>query len=239
MRGIKRLLGAVLTIAVLAVCALFPPMLARPQYGDGGTWVNDPYYSYPTIEVNTLADRALCYSMYTASELPYTKTGELEISERAADVLGELSQLLRLDYGEKETLLSSGVEYTLIEYGENGETMRLVEHYVEWLADWRNWMVIVMDADTGLPYHAYTSSEYLLDRRDYVEAGELPDNLEDLLARFGEITGLRLVDFWEVDAAENLFAAELSDGESSICYDINFLYARASLVDVKLTIRPV
>ena len=151
MTKFKPILPWIVTALLLAVCLLLP-LLFRGGGGEAGNVTPAPGMS--------ASERADLYYRYTQEDsLNLTQLDSDSIND--ADLIectrlaNTVSSILVMDEGSTRADGPSGTNFYTLTDGE--ETIRIMEYYHEWTADWHNWFTIHIDIDTREIYYLYYS----------------------------------------------------------------------------------
>ena len=238
MKKAKSVSGALswaVTALVLVVCLLLP-LLFR---GDGTAEVD----AGPTTYMSA-GERAELYRRYAADEglaltqLDGSSVGDAELVG-CMRLVNSVMNLLVMDDGSIRTDGPSGTNfYTL---SDNGRSIRIMEYYREWTADWHNWFTIHVDLDTQEIYYLYYSANVQQNGGEY--AGRAEEHLEN--AGQNVILALGFTD----DAAlnwrnDNEWELELTNSSDDVYHYqvICNIYEDAApslLIDLRLTLTEI
>lgn len=122
----------------------------------------------------------------------------------------------------------SGSEYTRVQ-NETGE-MTLCRMWLEEQGDWRNWLDVCFDAESGTLYYFYLSRECLRNQKIYGDNSGLTTEL--VAQRLAEFLHGNIRYFSAPDEA-GACAAVISTPGGTICYSIN-CKAYDRLIDIKI-----
>ena len=118
----------------------------------------------------------------------------------------------------------TGREFTTLR-GRNGSRLTLCRMWLEAQGDWRNWMDVCFDADTGTVYYLYLSRECLTNLGRYTAGTPRPD-AHAAAEELAGLAGGRLRHF-----AGSTAVVECPDGV--LCYDIGQVNYDA-LIDLRI-----
>lgn len=237
MKRVKSVSGAlswVVTALVLVVCLLLPLLFT------GGAEVDEPV---PT-SVLSAGERAALYRRYTDDEdlvLEQLDGASVENAELIGcmRLVNSVMNLLVMDDGELRTDGPSGTNfYTL---SDGGESIRILEYYREWTADWHNWFTIHVDLDTQEIYYLYYSANVQRNGTQYAWHAEehLESAGQSLILALG-FTEDGSLD-WRADNEWELTLANTS-GDAYHYRVVCNIYedtAPSLLIDLRLTLREI
>ena len=228
---LKAVLPWGVTALVLLACLMLPLLFTG----------REPEPAPSTERELTSARRAEIYSLFAADELGFTHLDEDEVGNedyvKCVRLANTVRGILVMDEGETRVDNPFGTNfYTL---SDDGDTIRIMEYYYEWTADWHNWLTMHIDIDTGEIYYLYYSANVLQNGWDY--AGRAEDHLAAAGERLVTALGLELVSA-EYESGE-LWKLELGwDGEERVYDVICGIYEDAApslLIDLRITITGV
>lgn len=129
---------------------------------------------------------------------------------------------------------SSGSEYLTLTANEDDE-ISICRIWRQRQGDWRNWIDVCFDVDTGELYYLYLSSECLKNQSDYSDI--LPGELSaGFVAEYiDSMTDYKLINIdWSGRSGDDATAIFQING-SAIIVKISCVYHKSTLVDIKLT----
>lgn len=153
---------------------------------------------------------------------------EQKMTRMTQEVLDEFS----VDQGAEATE-ASGAQCVSICL--NGGRIRVWHYYRQWRGDWRNWMEMYIDVDTGEVYYFYLSSG-CENKTDAYTAMENTHSATELAAVWLKKWGLTVEDITEEDDDGQTVLAHCDDGESSANYSVTWKYYPGSLLDFKINL---
>lgn len=165
----------------------------------------------------------------TAERIDQPAKRDVESCEKR---LGEIVDKCTFDLVPGETQ-SSGSEYLTLTSGE--DEMRICRIWRQRQGDWRNWLDVCFDMDTGELYYLYLSSECLKNQSAYADV--LPAELSasfvaDYIDGMG---GYELINLDWTGSANDEATAIYTVGGSAVVMKISCIYYKSTLVDIKLT----
>ena len=214
----KLALAAIATGVALLFSMLFP--LAFRAHGK------------PEEETATLRleERAALFARYwSGAESTAAETFEIPDTRMTADCAAAMQRITERAIFDRKLADTGpdGMEYLSIT--ENEQTVTVCHMWLERSGDWKNWMDVYFDAETGEIYYLYLSCGRLTDSASYAGVSEFDwEQAAEALTEY-------------LDAALRYAAAEengthtavLSTENGSICYRMECL-AYDSLIDVKI-----
>ncbi len=211
------------TAAVFVVSALVPLLFrggeaARPQK-DG----------------LSAGDRAAVFAAYwngpdedcQVSIIGEPKKDELE---RCSARMDEISLMCLADKSSGD-VKSEGSEYVSVSRG--GDEIRLCRMWLEVQDDWRSWLDVCFDMDTGDVYYFYLSADCLTNPGKYLTL--IPDGMDAdrIAAHLAREKGYELLHLSRDDADEVVTAIYNAEG-SAVCMSISCVCYKSALIDVKI-----
>lgn len=217
-----RLIISAAAAAVFLVAALLIPLAFR-----GGR---------QEVQTDARGARAELFAAYWSGEREGLEVlgGESIAKKYAPDCEERINAIISDCTFDKNELLtqSEGHEYLTVRRGEDEVT--LCRFWRQYQGDWRNWLDVCFDADTGDVYYLYLSSECVKNRPEY--AMSMPAGLDAgyVADRLAEREGSRLLSSeWSGSSADPLTAIYSVDG-SAIKMSISCIYYESTLIDIKL-----
>lgn len=124
-----------------------------------------------------------------------------------------------------------GSEYLRLETKEGA--VNLCRMWLERQGDWRNWLDVCFDADSGEVYYLYLSCECVSNSKQYVTAAKKVPDTSSIAAAVSEESGWpQLYLAWSGDPAQPGKAIFGADG--GVCMDLSCIYYAGTLIDIKL-----
>lgn len=233
--AVSRAVPFAVTGLLLIVCLMLP-LLFRGVEAQG-----EPSPA-PAISSGERAALYYAYATEDEPELVRLDGGEVDNSAliECTRIVNTVMNLLVMDGGSLRTEGPSGTNfYTL---SDGNKSIRIMEYYREWTADWHNWFTVHIDLDTREIYYLYYSANVQQNGDDY--AGRAQEHLatagQDIIRALGFDEEASLGQAGENNAWE-LELADLS-GEvynySVIC-NIYEDAAPSLLIDLRLTLTAV
>ena len=126
-----------------------------------------------------------------------------------------------------------GSEYFAVR--SNSGQVNVCRKWVEWQGDWRNWLDVCFDADSGELYYFYLSSECLSDFSAY--RGLLPAQFGPAYVAevLGDELGYELLYLDVPEGDPNSIIASYACGGSALRLNISCMYHESMLLDVKIS----
>lgn len=228
--GFARVIPFVATVLLLAVCVMLP-MVFTPS--------TEPTPSTSAIDLGAKAE---LFKLYTDEQLQRTALDEDELPNEsvfnAASIFSTVQRGLVIDQGTESVERLNGSDSFLLE--QDGQSVRIIEMYREWNADWHNWLRIWMDADTGVIYRCYYSANVLQNAENYMDSwqDQLADNWDSLISELG------FADWQTVSNGTNTATVTMTDaGGMNYVYDVKLLSytdeAPSLLIDLDIRLESV
>lgn len=218
----SRLIVSAAAAAAFLIAALLLPLAFR----GGGQ----------EVQTGAGGARAELFAAYWSGEREGLEIlGGESLTKRYAPICEErINEIISSCTFDKNELLmqSEGHEYLTVRRGEDEVT--LCRFWRQYQGDWRNWLDVCFDADTGDVYYLYLSSECVKNRPEYTMS--MPAGLDAMYvaSRLAERDGCRLLDAqWNADASGTLTAIYSVNG-SALKMSISCIYYESTLIDIKL-----
>lgn len=238
MTKFKTALPWAVTALLLVICLLLP-LLFLSSGSEIGGGSPEPGMS--------ASDRAALYYRYTQDdELNLTQLDSSEVN--SADLIectrlaNTVSSILVMDEGSSRADGPSGTNfYTL---SSDGQTIRIMEYYHEWTADWHNWFTIHIDIDTREIYYLYYSANVQRNGEQYIGLAQshLESAGQNLITSLG-FSDASLEDMGEGTGNTELQLSMTDAGSDTYRYTVICnIYEDAApslLIDLRLTLREV
>lgn len=233
--AVSRAVPFAVTGLLLIVCLMLP-LLFRGVEAQG-----EPS---PAPAISSGERAALYYAYATEDEPELVRLDDGEVDNSAliecTRIVNTVMNLLVMDGGSLRTEGPSGTNFYTLSDGD--KSIRIMEYYREWTADWHNWFTVHIDLDTREIYYLYYSANVQQNGDDY--AGRAQEHLatagQDIIRALGFDEEASLGQAGENNAWE-LELADLS-GEvynySVIC-NIYEDAAPSLLIDLRLTLTAV
>lgn len=127
---------------------------------------------------------------------------------------------------------SEGREYLTVTQQEL--ELHICRVWRQFQGDWRNWIDICFDMDTGEIYYLYLSSECLKNQSEYVMSMPAALDTAYVVERIGANDGFELLDAkWSGEAGEAAEAIYSANG-SALKMRISCIYYESTLIDIKI-----
>lgn len=127
---------------------------------------------------------------------------------------------------------SEGSEYISVTT-EAGE-IRLCRSWLECQGDWRNWIDVCFDIDSGDIYYFYISSECVSNPNKYSDAVPEPLDAERVAGYIADRRSYELMHLdWSGNASDSAMVIYNSAG-SAVCMQISCIYYESTLIDLKI-----
>ena len=219
--AVSRAVPFAVTGLLLIVCLMLP-LLFR-----GGESQGEPS---PAPAISSGERAALYYAYATEDEPELVRLDDGEVDNSAliecTRIVNTVMNLLVMDGGSLRTEGPSGTNfYTL---SDGNKSIRIMEYYREWTADWHNWFTVHIDLDTREIYYLYYSANVQQNGDDYAGRAQGFDE-EASLGQAGENNA------WELELAD--LSGEVYN-YSVIC-NIYEDAAPSLLIDLRLTLTAV
>lgn len=151
--------------------------------------------------------------------------------ERCSTRMNQISMLCLADKNTGQ-VKSEGSEY--ISVGMGDDEIRLCRAWMELQSDWRTWLDVCFDMDSGDVYYFYLSAECVSNREKY--SGLIPDDMDaesiaELLAQQRDYELMHLN--WEGGDSNSATAIYTAEG-SAVCMSISSTYYKTALIDVRI-----
>jgi len=216
-----RVISAALILALLfAICAALPLAFS----GSADAAADAP----PSIAKSV----ALFTSYWSGSEEGYETSALEDVAAQDEEFCKSHMQSLVsdafIDEGVQE-LESEGMEFFSL-WNEESE-IRLCHAWLETVGDWKNWIEVLFDMDTGFVYYYYFSSGNLSNGENYSYTKYSQMDEGTIARRIAHETGYAL------RFANETTNAFIKEGEV-FCVQILYTHARGSLIDIKITCIP-
>ncbi|NCC68035.1 MAG: hypothetical protein EOM14_07565 [Clostridia bacterium] len=138
-------------------------------------------------------------------------------------------------YDEISQLYDSAVVETLSINTKNGAELPVVHIYLEWQANWSNWLEAYIDEDTEQILYLYVSGSCISDEICTDGKDSQMPQLDKLASFFGEYSGYsQLSTEYTENPNENALTALYSDGSAEANYKINCIYYEGTMYDIKI-----
>ena len=217
-RGRTKIISAVLILLVLfAACALLPL-----SFGGASDSVQE---APPSI-----ARSAELFARYWSDsgenyEISATETVSAQDESLCREYMQGIVSDAFIDEGEQE-MVSEGIEFFVLRDEEI--EIRLCRAWLETKGDWKNWIDVIFDMDTGFVYYYYFSSGILSGGEKYLYTEYSQMDSETIARRIANETGYAL------RFTKETTNAFIKDGEV-FCVQILYTHARGSLIDITIT----
>ena len=130
------------------------------------------------------------------------------------------------------TVDSEGCSYYTLT-GEQG-SMNICRAWLQSQGDWRNWLDMCFDADTGVIYYLYVSNKCLTNFSEYKGMFDPFPDVTGVAEKAEKDSGFELVRLdWSGDMAESGHAV-FSCPDGALSLEIGCIYYESSLFDMKL-----
>lgn len=210
------------TAAVFVVSALVPLLFrGGGSAGMQGTGLSE-------------GDRAAVFAAYwngAGEDCQVSRIGEPKKDEleRCSARMDGISLLCLVDKGSGE-VKSEGSEYVSVSRGE--EEIRLCRMWLEVQGDWRSWLDVCFDMDTGDVYYFYLSADCLTDPGKYLTL--IPDGMDSdrMAAYLSQERGYELLHLSH-DGLEDAVTAIYNAEGSAVCMSISCVCYKSAFIDVK------
>ena len=111
---------------------------------------------------------------------------------------------------------------------------KFLRKWVEWQGDWRNWLDVCFDADSGELYYLYLSSECLSSYSDYIGAVPAQFGAAYVAEILADEMDYELLYLDVPDDDANSIIASYLCGGSALRLRISCIYHESVLMDVKV-----
>lgn len=217
----KLLISVFTTAAVFVVCALIPLFVKVREEATPGL-------SY--------GERAAVFSAYWNDKDPNVKMRSVTSPGKSAENFssGRAQQLLQECFIDRQELQldTQGSEFFTLTYED--KTVNICRKWEQCQGDWRNWIDMCFDADSGEVYYLYISCECLKNSTLY--RGLLSDEVdtEYVAGKLGEKSGYELLYLdWSGNSEDNGTALYMK-GSDALRFRVSCIYYDATLIDIKI-----
>ncbi|MCM1148958.1 MAG: hypothetical protein NC319_02570 [Butyricicoccus sp.] len=164
---------------------------------------------------------------FQVGQIGEPKNDELE---RCSARMDEISLMCLVDRSSGD-VRSEGSEYVSVSRGE--EEIRLCRMWLEVQGDWRSWLDVCFDMDTGDVYYFYLSADCLTNPGKYLTL--IPDGMDAdrIAAHLSQERGYELLHLSRDGADEAVTAIYNAEG-SAVCMSISCVCYTPALIDVKI-----
>ena len=180
-------------------------------------------------------ERAAIFSVYwnTAdserAQLREDLTPDKEELAACTAKMEEIVSRCLLDRQDWQTETEGSEYFSLV--SESG-TVKVCRKWLQCQGDWRNWVDVCFDMDSGQIYYLYTSSECVANSARYTKALPKAPDAESVAGSFAESQGFELLYLdWTGEAADAA-AAVYTSGASALRMSVSCIYYPATLIDV-------
>ncbi len=238
MTKLKIALPWIVTALLLAVCLMLP-LLFRINGSE-----TDSVSPAPGMSASERADLYYRYTQEDGLHLAQLDGESINNADliECTRLANTVSSILVMDEGTTRADGPSGTNfYTL---ADGADTIRIMEYYHEWTADWHNWFTIHIDIDTREIYYLYYSANVQQNGEQY--AGLAQSHLEsagqNILTTLG-FTDATLEDTGESDGSTQ-WELSLTDASGDIYRYVVIcnIYEDAApslLIDLRLTLKEI
>lgn len=228
--GFAKAIPFVATLLLLAVCMMLPLVFVPSLEMEPSTAADDA------------GKKVELFKLYTDEQLQRTALDEDELPNESvfntASIFSTVQRGLVIDQGTESVERLSGSDSFMLE--QDGQSVKVIELYREWNADWHNWLRMWIDADTGVIYRCYYSANVLQNAESYMDSWQqqLADNWESLMSELG------FADWQYVPDGTSTAAVTMTDADGvSYDYDVKLLSytdeAPSLLIDLDIRLESV
>lgn len=184
----------------------------------------------------SLGERAAIFAQYWNSDSGEARAEKIETPDAkderyCRERMKKLLELCSVDKRE-QSVEYSGSEYLSISSAD-GE-MRICRMWVQRQGDWRSWVDVCFDMDTGDVYYLYTSSECVTNSAEYIDAVPAELDAKYVADYISENTGYSILRFdWSGGMGDTADVILIQKGNAA-ALKINCTYYTASLLDIKI-----
>lgn len=214
--------AATLTGAVLLFAMLFPLLFrqsAAPQPERGRTLLD--------VRADLFAQYWNAGDAAAALRVELTAPPDAQTAKRCEARMAEIVGACIVDRALENTV-PTGQDYFSLSDGTH--SVNICRMWLERKGDWRNWLDVCFDADSGEVYYLYLSCECLENHARYVGQMDAPARqLPALLAKLaqGEIR-------FDADGAAETQTLVISGEDGTVCYRVGGV-AYEQLIDLKVS----
>lgn len=189
--AVKNTLKLLLTAVFIITCGIIPSFINSPIIDSPNSPGpnNDPDYAEPTVANTDLltdySDKVMMYLNYGNQTEYKRKLTEEDIGESNLEKCSKLQHYLyeNLFVDQDPEITTNYLGSDIFSIGDgSGNYIRVVEYFWGGSGDWRNWIDVVVDADTQDIYYLYISCQNLINFSKYTRE-QLPDS-DSLLQMF-------------------------------------------------------
>ena len=183
----------------------------------------------------TVGERAAVFSAYwdepDGSRVSMKNEGKLEpeVQKACEERMSVIMDSCRIDQQTGAAKKEGSEYFTLV---SKAGDVNICRKWVEWQGDWRNWMDVCFDADSGELYYLYVSAECLSNYKSYTGALPAEFGAAYIAECLGKEMGYELLYLDVPEDNPNSMIASYHCGSSALRLRINCNYHESVLLDV-------
>ena len=237
-KSIKTLISIILTAIVIILAAWLPKAI----FGGAQDDPDAPRATDKESPVGIMRAEYLSRALMTSERFLYEDYAELDSEQRAVAMQTLFDFMAKLEVPaflntEMEQIKDSATVESLSINTKGGAELPVIRIFLDWQHNWKNWLDVYIDAESGKILYLYASGSCL--NNVITDKTSIVPSLELIAAVFEKHTGYTKVSSEYTDNPnENAINVHYSDGTADEEYKINCIYYPGTMYDLKIAPLP-